>query len=135
METSLQMFNEHTRIINKDIAIYEDTEKGIMFALNLGHLLCRVDYLELDKSEFKVAKFQKKIEDKEYNEITIKRPFPKYEQTKREEDKYVIAEKELQVKQVWNVSNSAGAYNSFTTKEEALEYANKINENVLGYLN
>ena len=134
METNLTNFMDKVEILNKDLAMYKDTDKGIMFALNTVNLLTRVDYLELDKNEYTVAKFQKKIEDKEYNEITTKRPVPKNEITKRDEDKYTIAEKELKVKQVWNVMNTAGAYNSFTNKEEALELANSINEKVLNNL-
>lgn len=135
METNLINFMDKVDILNKDLTMYKDNEKGIMFALNTVHLLTRVDYLELDKQEYTIAKFQKKIENLEYNEITTKRPVPKNEITKRDEDKYTIAEKELKVKQVWNVSNGAGAYKSCTTKEEAMELATVINEKVLKYLN
>ena len=135
METNLINFMDKVDILNKDLTMYKDNEKGILFALNTVHLLTRVDYLELDKQEYTIAKFQKKIENLEYNEITTKRPVPKNEITKRDEDKYTIAEKELKVKQVWNVSNSAGAYKSCTTKEEAMELATVINEKVLKYLN
>ena len=134
MLNKLEDFNKKTRIINKDLSIYEDDEKGTIFALNTVNLLCRVDYLELNKEQFNVARFQNKIEDLEYNTITIKKPIPKYDLTKKEEDKYTLIEKEEKVKAVWNVSNTAGAIKSFTNKEEALKYANEINDNVLSVL-
>ncbi len=131
METNLINFMEKVQILNKDLAIYKDIEKGIIFPLNTVHLLARLDYLELDKQEYTISKFQKKIEDLKYEIINIKRPVPKNEITKKDEDKYTIVEKEVAVRQVWNVSNSAGAYKSFTNKEEAIEYANEINEKIL----
>ena len=42
---------------NKNVAIYSNKEKGIMYPLGLTHLLCRVDYLELGKEELKKALF------------------------------------------------------------------------------
>lgn len=134
METNLIKFMSNVEILGKEFAIYKNEEKGIMFPLNTVHLLTRVDYLELDKQEYTIAKFQKKVEDLDYNEVKIKRPVPKNEITKNDKDKYTIAEKELFVKQVWNVSNSAGAYTSFTSKEEALKVADEINAEVLGHL-
>ena len=131
METNLINFMEKIQILNKDLVIYKDIKKGIIFPLNTVHLLARLDYLELDKQEYTISKFQKKIEDLEYNIINIKRPVPKNEITKKDEDKYTIVEKEVAVRQVWNVSNSAGAYKSFANKDEAIGYANKINEEIL----
>ena len=37
---------------------------------------------------------------------------------------------EVIVKKVWNVINASGVYKSFTNKNEALEYAEKINEDI-----
>lgn len=134
METNLINFMNNTEILGKDFSMYKDEEKGIIFPLNTVHLLARVDYLELDKNEYTIAVFQKKIEDLEYNETTIKRPVPKNEITKDDKDKYTIVEKELKAKQVWNVSNSAGAYKSFSSKKEATSLANDINAKVLEHL-
>ena len=134
MVNNLMDFMNKTEILNKDLVIYKDTDKGTMFALNTVHLLAIVDYLELDKQEYTIAKFQKKIDDLDYNIIDIDRPVPKNEITKKEEDKYTITTKKVSVRQVWNVSNSAGAYTSFTNKEEALKVAEEINNKVLEYL-
>lgn len=134
METNLVNFMNNVEILGKDFSMYKDEEKGILFPLNTVHLLARVDYLELDKNEYTIAVFQKKVEDLEYNEATIRRPVPKNEITKNDKDKYTIVEKELKAKQVWNVSNSAGSYKSFINKDEAIKYAEEINAKVLEHL-
>lgn len=131
MLNNLEEFNNKTRIINKDLSMYEDKEKGIIFAINTVNLLCRLDYLELNKEQYNIAKFQKKIDNLEYNITTIIKPVPKYELTKKEEDKYTLIEQEEKVRQVWNVSNTAGAFKSFINKEEAIKYAEEINNNIL----
>ncbi|MEE1156178.1 MAG: hypothetical protein U0K80_02070, partial [Methanobrevibacter sp.] len=97
-------------------------------------LLTRVEMLELAKEEYQVAKFQKKIDDLDYEITNVKRAVPKNEITKKDEDKDTIVEKEVAVRKIWNVSNTAGAFKSFTDKEEAMEYFKKINKEVLNYL-
>lgn len=130
MENNLEKFMNNIELINKDLSLYKDDEKGIMFYINTVNLLTRVDYLELDKTQYKIAKFEKKIEDKEYDEITIKRVTPKNVITKRDEDKYTLVDSDVLVHVVWNVSNTAGMIKSFTNKEEALKYAEEINKKV-----
>ena len=130
MENNLEKFMNNIELINKDLSLYKDSEKGIMFYINTVNLLTRVDYLELDKTQYKIAKFEKKIEDKEYDEITIKRVTPKNVITKRDEDKYTLVDSDVLVHVVWNVSNTAGMLKSFTNKEEALKYAEEINKKV-----
>ena len=130
MENNLEKFMDNIELINKDLSLYKDDEKGIMFYINTVNLLTRVDYLELDKTQYKIAKFEKKIEDKEYDEITIKRVTPKNVITKRDEDKYTLVDSDVLVHVVWNVSNTAGMIKSFTNKEEALKYAEEINKKV-----
>ena len=127
-------FMDKVNVINKEYAIYEDKERGIVFPINTAYLLAKLDYLELEKEQYNITKFQKKIEDLEYNIVNIKKPVPKNDITKKEEDKYTIVEKEVAVRQVWNVSNNVGAYKSFTNKEEALELVETINKTIIEYL-
>ena len=134
MEINIVKFMEKIEILNKDLVFYKDEEKGIVFPLNTVHLLARVDYLELDKQEYTIAKFQKKIDDLDYNIVKIKRPIPKNEITKKDEDKFTLVDREVAVRQIWTVSNSAGATVSFANKEEAIELVNKINSKILKYL-
>lgn len=132
MERNLCNFRNNTTIINKDLSLYAD-EKGNRFIFNTINAIVKVDYLELTKDEYQIAKFQQKIDDLDYNIINIKKRVPKNEITGKDEDKYTITEKEVAVRQVWNVSNPYGAYKSFTNKEEATELADKINNSIIEY--
>lgn len=134
MQDNILEFMDKVEILNKDLSIYRDKEKGSIFVLNTVHLVARVDYLELDKQEYTIAKFQKKIEDLDYEIEDIDRPVPKNEITKKDEDKYTITNKKVSVRKVWNVSNSAGTYKSFTNKEDAMNLAEEINLKVIKYL-
>lgn len=132
MQNDLKEFNEKVQILDEKYSTYLDKEKGVMFYLNTIQLLTRVDYLELSKEEFVKAKFEMKIDkDLEYNIINVKRPVPKNIITKKEEDKYTIVESEVAVRQVWNVTNALGFKKSFTNKDEALEFAESINKEVM----
>ena len=130
----LDEFMEKVEILGKEFSIYTDEEKGVSFPLNTVHLLTRVDMLELTKEEYTSAKFQKKIDDLDYEITNVKRAVPKNEITKKDEDKYTITEKEVAVRKIWNVSNTAGAFKSFIDKEEAMGYSKKINKEVFEYL-
>lgn len=130
----LDEFMENIEILGKEFSIYTDNEKGVSFPLNTVHLLTRVDMLELSKEEYQVAKFQKKIDDLDYKIENIKKAVPKNEITKKDEDKYTITEKEVAVRKIWNVSNTAGAFKSYSNKEEAMKKSKEINEKVFEYL-
>lgn len=130
----LDEFMKNIEILGKEFSIYTDEEKGIMFPLNTVHLLTRVDMLELSKEEYQAAKFQKKIDDLDYKIENIKKAVPKNEITGKDEDKFTITEKEVAVRKIWNVSNTAGAFKSFVNKNGAMEYSKNINKEVFGYL-
>jgi hypothetical protein len=132
MEKNLCKFNENVEILNKDFSKYSD-DKGNNFIFNTINQLAKVDYLELTKEEYQVAKFQQKIEDLDYNIINIKKPVPKNEITGKDEDRYTLTEKEVAVRQIWNVSNPYGAFKSFINKEDAIKLANDINNRLLEF--
>lgn len=132
MERDLCSFIDNVSIINKDLSLYSDN-KGNMFVFNTINAIAKVDYLELTKEEYQVAKFQQKIEDLDYSIINVKKVVPKNEITKKEEDKYTLTDKEVAVRQVWNVSNPYGAFKSFTNKEDAIALCKTINEKILKY--
>lgn len=134
MSNSIEEFMDKIIVKGKDYTIYNDEEKGIIFPLNTINLLARLDYLELDKQQYEGALFQKKIEELEYNIINIKRPVPKNEITGKEEDKTTLVDREIAVRQIWNVSNGAGVFKSFNNKEEAIKFANEINNKVFEWL-
>ena len=128
MEKDLIKFMEKISIFNKDLAQYLDEEKGIEFLFNTINAVANVDYLELDKQQYEVAKFQNKIEDLDYEIGNVKKAVPKNEVTGKDEDKFTITEKDVAVRKIWNVSNRMGAYKSFTNKQSALECADNINK-------
>jgi hypothetical protein len=132
MEKDLCKFIDNVEIKNKDLAIYEDG-KGNRFVFNTINAIVRVDYLELTKEEYQVAKFQQKVEDLDYTIENVKRPVPKSEITGKQEDKNILVDKEVAVRKIWNVSNPYGAIKSFTNKEEAIKLCNLINEKILKY--
>ena len=134
MSNNIEEFMDKIIVKGKDYTIYNDDEKGIIFPLNTINLLARLDYLELDKQQYEGALFQKKIDELEYNIINIKRPVPKNEITGKDEDKTTLVDREIAVRQVWNVSNGAGVYKSFTNKDEAIKFTNEINNKVFEWL-
>lgn len=133
METDLIKFMENIKMLNKDISIYKNEEKGILFYVNTIQLLAKVEKLELSKEEYQKALFEKKINDLKYGIIDVNRPQSKYLITKKQEDMYTIVDSKVSVRQVWNVSNPLGVYKSFTNKEEAMELAEEINKNIITY--
>lgn len=134
MEMDLIKFNDLVEIINKDLSLYKDTEKGMMFYLNTVQLLTRVEPLELDKSQYEIALFEKKIDKLDYKEEFIERPTPKNRVTKRDEDKYTLVMEKVKVKKVYNVANALNVKKSFVDKEEAMKYAETINNKIKEYL-
>lgn len=135
-QESLSKFMERVRFINKEIAEYKNEETGAYFMIPSSYIWTRVDYLELTNEEMKKAIFNQEIDktDLEYNEIETTRPAPKYEITKREEDKYVITDAKIKAKQVWLVSNGLKYKETFNNKEDALKLANSINEELKALL-
>ena len=134
MEMELNKFMEKVDIINKELSIYKDNEKGMLFYLNTVQLLVRVEPLELDKEQYKIALFEKKVEDLKYNEEKIKRVVPKNTITKDDKDKYTLTNKEVIIKKVYNVANALNIKKSFVDKEEAMQYAEAINNGIKEYL-
>ena len=70
---NLTEYMSKVTITNKDISEYVNEENGTRYIIPTGHLLAKVDYLELTKEEYQVAKFQQKIEDLDYNIINVKK--------------------------------------------------------------
>lgn len=135
-------FNNKVEIINKDLSMYRDNEKGIIFALNTVHLLARLDYIELGieadnktkVSEYEVAKFKKQVEDLDYNEVEKIDIRVKSDITGRKEDSTTIIENPIKAYAIWKVSNSAGATKCFTNKEEAIKFVEENNKKILEIL-
>ena len=121
-------------IQDKSISEYYDQEKGTKYIIPTTHLLTRIDYLELTESEYTKAKFEQKVDNLEYNTIMVDRPKPKYEVTKKEEDRYTIINSKVKVYQIWNLSNGLGIKQSFTNKDDALKLYDEINKPIIDLL-
>ena len=130
IEENLEEFMKNVDIKNKNVAIYSNKEKGIMYPLGLTHLLCRVDYLELGKEELKKAKFEQKIENKENQMYDCEKLVSKYEITKVESDRYTITSKKVKATHIYNVSNQVGIHTTLENKEEAFKLCEEINKKV-----
>lgn len=130
MKDNLIDFMNKVEILNKDLARYKDEEKGIIFNLNTIQLLPRLDYLELDKTQYETQKFEQKIDNLEYNIINVDKPASKYARTKKDEDKFIIENQKVAVRQIWNVINALGLHKSFNNKDEALKLYEAIYERV-----
>lgn len=131
MEKDIVSFMKNVEIINKDFSRYIDNEKGIIFSLNTVQLLPRLDYMELDKTKYETSKFEQKIDNLEYNIINVDKPSSKYARTKKEEDRFIIENQKVAVRQVWNVVNALGIHKSFTNKEEAIKVYNELYDEVM----
>ena len=111
--------------------IYEDDE-GNYTLLEEKLLLCGVQYKELSKEELQAHKFDMKIPHKmELNKVKRTIPSSKYERTKKESDKFIIENKEVERYQVWFVMNSLRMTTAFNNKDEAIEKAKEINNKIL----
>ena len=131
IQETLEEFMNNVEIKCRDVAIYKNEEKGLTYPLALGHLLCRVDYLELSKEEVKKAIFEQKIDDKEYQMFDCEKIVPKYEITKIEADKFTLTTKKVKGTHIWNVANQTGIHHTFENKEEAIKLCEEINNKVI----
>lgn len=130
-QESLSEFTKRVNIINKEIAEYYNEETGSKFMIPSSYLWARVDYLELTNEELKKAIFNQevdKIDGLKYIETT--RPAPKFESTKREEDKYTIIDAKVKANQLWLVSNGLKYKETFNNKEDAIKLADEINNSL-----
>lgn len=128
METEMTKFLSHVNYLSKEFAEYKDEEKGIEFIFNTVNALATVEYLELEKKDYTILKFERKIEDLDYKIETIKKPTPKNVITGKDEDMYTIVDKEVSIRKVWKVSNRLGALKCFTDPKDAIKFANEIND-------
>ena len=137
-DETLQDFMEQVVFFEK-YAIYRNEEKGLMYPITLAHLLCRVDYLELESckkpaGELEKAKFKNIIEDKDYQLYDCEKLVPKSEITKKEEDFFTMTKKKYKGAKVWNVSNQLGIHTTYENQEEAFKLCEEINKKVSEYL-
>lgn len=132
MKENLTKFMNKITLEKKNLANYKNSEEGIAYTVPIGHLIPRLDYYKLTDEELNRMYFDQKVEKGiDFNKITVKRPYLKYNDTKKEEDKNVIIDKAFEVNQVWNVSNSLGIFNTFNNKETAIKYYEELRKKIV----
>lgn len=134
IDESLKDFMDKVEIKNKNIAIYKNEEKGLIYPLSVATLLTRVDYLELTKQELEKALFEGKIDKKEYKMYDCERLVPKNTVTRDKKDQYTITTSQVKATHIYNVSNQAGIHTTFENKEEAFKLCEEINNQIIGNL-
>lgn len=106
----------------------------IQYYLQHG-ILVAVDYNELNKQQWEVAKFNQDIpKDFETELAMVDKTVSKYDITHKEEDKYILTTKKEAVHKVWFVMNQFKVKKAFTDGEEAMKYAEEINKPILDIL-
>lgn len=132
IEQNLNEFMECIDIKCKEVSVYTNNEKGLMYPVGTTSLLCRVDYLELTDKELEKYKFEQKIDNKEYKMYDCERIVPKYEITKIEADKYTLTTKKIKATHIYNVSNNLGIHTTLEDKNEAFKLCEEINNKIYG---
>lgn len=116
----------------KNLAEYIDDEIGTRYTVTLGHLIPSLERITATKEELNQLLFDMKIEKgMDFNIIIEERPVPKYNETKKEEDKNVIIDKKTEVYELWNVVNSLNIFKTFNNKEKAIEFYKDIRKKVV----
>lgn len=131
MEKDLILFNDKISKLTKEIVKYED-EKGNLLLIPTGNLMCKVEYLELDEIGMKKALYENIVDKNEtYNKIKVNRIIDKSSKTGNRKDAGILIDSEVEVSQVWVVTNGLGINKSFKDKEKALNLAMTLNNKYL----
>lgn len=134
MTRNLDEFYKNIEIVNKDFSIYKDNDHNYSVVPTAG-LLVAVDYNELNKQQWEVAKFNQDVpKDFETEIIEIDKPVPKFDITHKEEDRFTLITKKESVHRIWFVMNQFKIKKAFSNGEDALKYAEEINEKILKIL-
>ena len=127
IQENLEQYMSKIKIINDKISEYRDEEKGLVYPVNTVQLTARVDYLELTKEELQKAKFEQRVEDKDYKMFDCDRRVPKSSVTKDKKDQYTITNTKVKATHIYNVTNQVGIHTTFEDKDEAIKLCDEIN--------
>lgn len=134
MTRNLDEFYKNLEIVNKDFSIYRDDDHNYS-VLPTAAVLVAVDYNELNKQQWDVAKFNQDIpKDFETELSMVDKTVSKYDITHKEEDKYTLTTKKEAIHKVWFVMNQLKVKKAFKDGEEALKYAEEVNKPILDAL-
>lgn len=126
-----KFYEKYITILDENLTEYKDDD-GNYSILPTPALLVAVDYNELNKQQYEIAKFNQDI-PKDFKPMAklVKKAVSKYDITHKEEDKFTLTEKEEAVNAVWFVINQLKIKKAFNNKEDALNYAELINKDII----
>lgn len=127
----LRKFNENVKPIENKLARYEDSEGNILI-LPISGLICKCEYVKVDEANRVQMEFNKDIpKDMELNKITVTTQVFKNTITGNKRDKNTIVDQDVEVYEMWRVTNALGMKEVFNNKDEAIAYCNEINDKYL----
>lgn len=113
--------------IREETSKYKDSKGNILY-IPTNALYPTCSYLTLTEEEYQQALFNGQVKKDDYNKTKVKRPVSKDKVTGKEEDKLTIVEEEVEVYQIWVVSNQLGFTHSFKEVEEAIKFVEGVEE-------
>ena len=128
----LRKFNENVKPIENKLARYEDGEGNILI-LPISGLICKCEYVKVDEANRIQMEFNKEIpKHMKLNKITVTTQVFKNTITGNKRDKNTIVDQEVEVYELWRVTNGLGMKLVFNNQEEAVNYCNDINNKYIG---
>lgn len=124
----LKKFNENVKMVVDKLAKYED-EEGNLLIFPVSGLICKCEYVKVDEANRIQMEFNKEIpKHMKLNKITVTTQVFKNTITGNKRDKNTIVDQEVEVYELWRVTNALGMKEIFDNKEEAVTYCNEIND-------
>ena len=128
----LKKFNETVETLENKLARYSDDEGNILI-LPLSGLICKCEHLKVDESNKVQMEFNKEIpKELELNKVTVTTQVFKNTITGNKRDRNTIVDQEVEVYELWRVTNGLGMKLVFNNQEEAVNYCNDINNKYIG---
>lgn len=136
MEKDLLKFNEKLNVTREGQVVTYSDDKGNYFIValapkyqHIAQLLLNCEYIEADVIQMKTLLYNGDIEKGiEFETATVNRPVSKYEITKKESDKTIIADRDVKVSKVWVVKNGFKLTKSFNKMADAIEFCQTEND-------
>lgn len=123
----LKKFNETVKTLENKLARYAD-EEGNILILPISGLICKCEHLKIDESNKVQMEFNKEIpKGLELNKVTVTTQVFKNTITGNKRDRNTIVDQEVEVYELWRVTNGLGMKLVFNNQEEAVNYCNDIN--------
>lgn len=121
----LRKFYDNIELQSNKLVKYEDKE-GNVSIFPIAGLLCKCEYLKVDKDRLNIMRFNQEVDKKmEFNIIDEVVP------SVDSKNKAHLVNKTIKVNEMWKVSNGIGFSQIFNDKEEALTITNDINNKYL----